>query len=142
MNSIDIAGVNWIAAIAAAGATFFLGGLWYTALFGKRWRELQGITDAQVAELQKRRPPPLFFGGMLASYLVLSLAIALLFQAAGVTSAARGALAGLLLWIGPAAAIRMTDHLSGDRPIGVLAIDSSFQLIYLVGIGAILGGWQ
>ena len=34
---LDLSGLNYWAVLAAAVATFMLGGAWYTALFGKLW---------------------------------------------------------------------------------------------------------
>jgi len=40
---------NILAVIAAALATFVLGGLWYSpALFGKAWQREAGVTDEQI----------------------------------------------------------------------------------------------
>jgi small-conductance mechanosensitive channel len=142
MIDLHVGDVNYLAVLVAALAAFLLGGLWYTALFGRKWRELQGITEEKVKEMQARRPPAAFFGGMMASYLILALAMAWLFGGLGIDSAASGMIAGLLIWLGPAAAIGMTGHLASDKPIGVYAIDTSFQLLYLIGMGAILGGWR
>lgn len=41
--------VNYLAVIAAAVATFLLGGLWYSsALFGKAWQREAGVSEAQM----------------------------------------------------------------------------------------------
>jgi hypothetical protein len=41
--------VNYLAVIAAAVATFMLGGLWYSpALFGKVWQREAGVTEEQM----------------------------------------------------------------------------------------------
>lgn len=142
MPKIDLTQLNYLAIIVAGFATFMLGGVWYTALFGKLWQQLQGITDEQKQEIQKRRPPAVFFGGMFACYLVVSFAVAAVFSSLGVTTAAGGALFGLLLWVGPTAAVGMTGHIASGKPMGVFYIDASFQLIFMVMIGAILGVWR
>jgi hypothetical protein len=41
--------VNYLAVIAAAVATFLLGGLWYSpALFGKAWQREAGVPDERM----------------------------------------------------------------------------------------------
>ena len=41
--------VNYLAVIAAAVATFLLGGLWYSpALFGKAWQREAGVTEERM----------------------------------------------------------------------------------------------
>ena len=129
--------------MAVAGlATFLIGGLWYTAMFGKLWQRLHGYNEEKMKEMHARRPPPIFFGGMIGGYLIIALSVALLLRAFKVESAIDGATVGLLLWVGPAAAIQLTGWLASDKPIGVYLIDISYQLIYLVMMGAILGGWR
>ena len=134
--------INWAAVAVAAVATFFLGALWYTALFGKLWQRLHGFTPEKVKELQSKRPPAVFFTGMLVSYFAVAVVVAALVVAFGVTSAGAGAGIGLLLWIGPAAAIQITSWLASDKPFLAYGIDLGFQLVFLVAMGALLGGWR
>lgn len=139
---LDFAHVNWLAVLVAAVATFLLGGLWYTALFGKLWQRLNGYSEEKVKAMQKARPPQVFFSVMFACYLVLAAVIAVLFASFGIASAGAGATVGLLLWVGPAAAIGVTAWLANDKPFGVYAIDLAYQFTFLVMMGAILGGWR
>src|SRR2546421_7586979 len=102
--TIDFEGVNWLAVLVAGAATFFLGGVWYQALFGKLWKKLHGFTDEQVKALHAKRPPALFFGGMLVAYLVLAAVMALLMGACHIERWQDGVAFGLMLWLGPALA--------------------------------------
>ena len=70
--------VNYLAVLVAGLAAFFLGGLWYTAIFGKLWIKLQGYTDEQIKEMKAKMSPPKFFGGMILSYLVVAFVVAVL----------------------------------------------------------------
>ena len=36
----------------------------------------------------------------------------------------------------------MTRHISVDEPLGLYLIDQSYQLLFLVIMGAILGAWR
>jgi hypothetical protein len=142
MESLHLGEINWWAVFVAAIATFLLGGLWHTALFGKLWQKLQGYSDEKLQAMRVNRPPAVFFSVMIVSYLVLAGAVALLFGLFGVRSAFQGAWVGFLLWLGPTAAIAMTGHIASDKPFGAYLIDASFQLIYLIMMGAIIGGWR
>jgi len=135
-------GVNFLAVLVSALVAFLVGGAWYTALFGKFWVKLHGYTPEQVKEMQARRPPPVFFGGMFVSYLVLALVVALLLTGLQEKTLLAGVALGVLLWVGPAAAIAFTGHLAGDKPLAVYLIDVGCQLVYLVLMGAILGAWR
>jgi hypothetical protein len=134
--------INWLAVVVAAVVAFLVGGVWYQALFGKLWLKLHGYTPEQELAMKTLRPPPLFFGGMIVSYFVLALMLALLISAMPEKTALGGAALGVLVWLGPAAAIGMTGWLASDKALGIYLIDIGCELVYLVLMGLILGGWR
>jgi hypothetical protein len=140
--TIDFSDINFLAVLVAGLATFMLGGLWYMALFGKLWARLHGYSEEKMKDMQAKVPPPLFFGGMIICDLVIALVVAILVVGLRINTAAGGVLLGFLIWLGPAAAIRMTSQLASDKPIGLYFIDVTYQLVYLLMMGAILGGWR
>ena len=79
---------------------------------------------------------------MIVSYLVLALVLALLINAMPEKTALGGAALGVLVWLGPAAAIGMTVWLASDKALGIYLIDIGCELVYLVLMGLILGGWR
>lgn len=139
--TLTLESVNWLAVGAAAIATFFLGGIWYTAL-AKPWQRLHGYTDEQVVEMKKLRPPPVFFGGMIASYLLLATVLGVLFASVGIASLTAGLTMGLLLWLGVALPIGITAWIASNKPFAAFAIDFAYQLVFLLLTGAILGAWR
>lgn len=142
MPKIGFDHVNVWAVLVAGVVVFLLGGLWYTALFGKKWQALHGYSPEKMAQMQAKRPPPVFFGIMVVCYIVLALIFSIVAGLVGVTTAGGGVLLGLILWIAPTAALKMTDHIASDKPFGAYVIDASFQLIALLTTGAIVGAWR
>lgn len=138
--TIDFGAINWLPVGASALATFMLGGLWYTALFGKLWQRLNGYSTEKLAEMSKRRPPPLFFGTLLACYIAVSVVMAMLINAFGIEHWLTGAALGLLIFA-IAAAVQATGQLASDKPMRALLIDLAYQAIYLPMTGAILAAW-
>ena len=138
---VDLSQINWLAVLVAAVATFLLGGLWYSALFQKVWIKSQNLTDEQVAKMKAEMNPAKFFGGMIVSYLVLAILMAILVTSFDIRSAASGALLGFLMWVA-VAAVHLTGHLASNKRIAAFLIDTAFQLIYLIGMGAILAAWR
>ena len=80
---------------------------------------------------------------MIVSYLVLALVLCSPGSAPCLKSPAPGGAAlGVLVWLGPAAAIGMTVWLASDKALGIYLIDIGCELVYLVLMGLILGGWR
>jgi hypothetical protein len=133
--------INPLAVLVAGLATFFLGALWYMALFGKLWMRLHGYSEEKVKEMQSRRPPIVFFGGMIAADLIIALALAILLTGLGTISILTGVIAGLLVWV-IVAGVGLTAHLAADKHPGLYLIDVSYQLVYLILNGLILAAWR
>lgn len=142
MPTIDPGSINWLAVAVAALATFMLGGAWYTALFGTLWQKLHGYDEATVKELQRKRPPAMFFGTMIVCYFVVAVVMAILIQWTGVTSAGGGATVGFFVWTGFCFAVGLTGAIAVHFPLQAFLIDAAYQFIYCLGTGALLGAWQ
>lgn len=140
--NLEFAKLNWAAIAVAALATFMLGGVWYSTLFGKLWTRLHGYSPEQVAAMKARRPPPVFLGGMIGAYLVLALVIALIVAAFDIRGASAGLTLGLMLWLASASAVAFTGWLASDKPIGTFWIDASYQFIFMLMMGVILAAWR
>ncbi len=140
MFSLDFKTINYWAVLVSAVATFMIGGMWYTALFGKQRTELLGYSDAVLQEMAKSTART--FTLLFVCYVVVAFVIAILFSALGVESAGQGAQWGFLLWLGLAAAIGLTGNITTTIPLGVFLIDAGYQLVFLVMTGAIVGAWH
>jgi hypothetical protein len=139
--TLNFESINWLAVAVAAFATFMLGGVWYTML-AKPWQRLHGYSDEQVAEMKRSRPPAVFFGGMIASYVVLAAVLGLIFASLGISTLAAGVTLALLLWLGIALPIGITAWIASNKPFGAFAIDLAYQSVFLLMTGAILGTWR
>jgi len=139
--NIDIAGLNWFAIIVAALVTFFIGGAWYTALFGKFWLAQSRYTEDQMAKMHAERPMPVYFATLIACYFVIAIFVALIVHGAGAKSLGQGVVIGLLLWC-VAAPIALTAHVSSPKAWGAYLVDVGYQLVYLPLMGGILAVWR
>jgi hypothetical protein len=139
--NIDFSLINWAAVGVAGAAAFILGGLWYSALFGKLWIRMQGWSDEKVAQMKATMSPGLFLLGMLVSYLIVALAGAVLVVTLDWRGAASGAKLGLILWLA-VGAITFTGHLASGRRLGAFLLDAAFQFVALVTQGVILAAWR
>ena len=142
MPSINWSEINWIAVAAAGLAAFMLGGVWYTALFGKAWQAAHGFTEDDVRKAKQEMSPPTFFGLMFLCYLILSLGMAILLQWTGVATLAGGAAVGALIGLIIVGPVVLTNHLPSMVKAPGFLIDAAYSLIYCTLIGATLGAWQ
>ncbi len=140
MLSIKFGAINYWAVLVAAVATFMLGAVWYTALFGSQRRQLLGYTEEQLKQMEQAAP--VTFTVLFLCYVIVVFVMAILFSALGVESAGQGAQWGFLLWLGLAAAIGLTGNITTTIPLGVFLIDAGYQLVFLVMTGAIVGAWH
>lgn len=128
--------VNWLAVLAAALASFVLGGIWYSALFSKAWQAAAGLSDAQVAGGNKA----LMFGAAFALGLIESAVFALFLgpNPAPMLGVGAGFAAGLC-WV--AAGLGLT-YLFERRSLKLFLINGGYATLQFTAIGAILGFWH
>ena len=141
MAHLDLSNLNYLAVGAAGLGAFMIGGVWYTALFGKAWQRLHGYSPDQMAQMKSKRPPPVFFGVLIVCYIVAAFALAILLADYTAVNLHTGIHVGLLSWL-IVAAFRMTAHISSPKPIGAFLIDSGFDLVALPVMGMILASWR
>ena len=67
MAHLDLSHLNYLAIGAAGLGAFCIGAVWYTGLFGKAWARQHGYSPEQLAQMQAKRPMPVFFGVLIVS---------------------------------------------------------------------------
>lgn len=132
---METAVVNWLAVVAAAVATFVLGGVWYSpVLFYRPWLRLNGVSEEAV-----RGNSGLVFG---ASFVLELLAAAVLamFVAGGSFAFVVGASFAVgAAWV--AASFGVT-YLFERRPLGLFAINAGYHIVAFTLMGVILAAWR
>ena len=105
-----MAKINFMAAFAAAFASFIVGGVWYSVLFKNAWMKVNGLSEGDLA----KRNPALTFGLSFVLSLIMSLNLAAFLGGTGGLQwgMTAGALAGLG-WV--AAAIAVTALFEGRQ---------------------------
>jgi len=131
--------INYLAVLSCAILLWILGAVWYSpALFAKKWMQLIGVTRGAG-----KRDGLLL--GMTASFfgdLVMSFIVANILVWANITGFQRGAVLGVLLWIGFIAAPNLPQGLYEKRPFKLFAINSGYWLVGLLIVGGILASWH
>ena len=128
--------VNWLAVVAAAAASFIVGGIWYSGLFGKAWQAAAGLSDEQAASGNKG----LIFGGAFVLSLVEAAVFALFLGPKPALGLAVGAgFAAGLCWVATSFGI---NDLFEQRPLQLTLINGGYHTLQFTVMGAILGAWH
>jgi hypothetical protein len=135
--------INLLAVFLAALAFFAIGAVWYSALFAKQWRALNGITD----EMMKAGPQPgqnpvwLIMG--LAFAFELLIALVLGHEFAMTTPSDRGK---MMIAVGYGAAIMSPalgiNYLFKMRPGKLFAIDAGYFVVGMAAMGGVFAAFD
>ncbi|MCG2585386.1 DUF1761 domain-containing protein [Massilia sp. TS11] len=129
--------VNYLAVIAAALASFALGGLWYSPLlFAKAWQREAGVSDAQLANANMGK----IFGLTLVLCLISSWVFALFLGPKASLGLGVGAgFAAGLCWVTASFGI---NYLFERRSLRLFLINGGYHTLQFTIVGAILGAWH
>ena len=133
--------INFLAVVVAAVVAFIIGGLWYSPLlFAKLWVNAHGYSEEQVKEMQKGAGKA--YAVTLVCDFLIALAIAVLVGYIHMEHCVQGLKLGLLVWAGFAMPLGLTANMFSGKRITVFYIDTAYQLVYLVIMGAIIAVWH
>jgi uncharacterized protein DUF1761 len=137
-------GVNVWAVLVSALATMVVGFVWYSPLlFARRWTILMGYDPddkAKLAEMQKSAGPS-YMLSLVAS--VLSAAVlGKIIVIATIHTPLYGIKMGLAVWLGFVTTVQLTNALFMRQPAKLYAINTGYQLVCYVVMGAIMAAWR
>jgi len=136
--------VNLWAVLVSALATMVVGFLWYSPwLFARRWMILMGLDPddkAKIAEMQKGAVPS-YILSLLASALAAAV-LGKIIAVATIDTALYGMKVGLAVWLGFVTTVQLTNSLFSRQPAKLYAINTGYQLVCFLAMGAIMGAWR
>lgn len=136
--------LNLLAVLVAAISTMLVGFLWYSpALFRKAWMKEMGHdpNDKAKAEEMKKSAAPAYAGSLVAS-LLSAFVLALFLHWTRAEGAQIGAMTGFHVWLGFVATVQFTGALFSKQSMKLFAINTGYQLVSYLVMGAILGAWK
>ena len=141
---MHLMGINAWAVLVAALATMVIGFLWYSPLlFARPWMVLMGHDPddkAKLAEMQKGAGP--MYGMSLVASLLSAAVLGKIIAIATVNTALYGMKIGLAVWLGFVTTVQLTNALFSKQPAKLYAINTGYQLVCYLVMGAILGAWR
>jgi len=124
--------------IVAVLVKIVVGALWYSPLlFLKEWQRLTGVSDEAMKGGMAKGMITWIVGALLMTFV---LAHAVFY--AGARNFGTGAAVGFFNWLGFILVVQLDDWAAAKRPFKLLAINAAANLVALVIMGAILGGWS
>jgi hypothetical protein len=136
--------LNLLAILVAAISTMVVGFLWYSPLlFAKPWVREMGydLNDKAKMEEMKKSAGPAYAGSFAAS-LVSAFTLALFLHWARAESPHYGLMVGFHVWLGFVATVQFTSALFMKQSMKLFAINTGYQLVCYLVMGAILTGWK
>ena len=139
----SFAGINFLAVFVAAIASMVLGFLWYSPmLFARPWMRLMGIDPddkAKLAEMQKGAGK--LYGISFVASLVSAFVLAKIIAISTVITIPYGMKVGFAVWLGFVATVQLTGALFAKQPTKLFLINTGYQLVCYLAMGAILAKW-
>jgi len=130
--------VNYLAILVAAIANYVIATIWYSAIFGKLWKKLTGITDMKPAPMNIIL---VFIGSLVLSFVLYHSIVFgnAYFKMSGI---AGGLMGGFFGWLGYIAPVTLSTKLYEKKPWGLWLLDNAFWFISLLVMGTILSVWM
>jgi hypothetical protein len=128
--------INYLAILAAGIASMLVGFAWYSrALFGPAWAKYRGIDmhDPKLGGV---------YAATFAATLLSAFALGVLVVRIHPGGVLGGLKLGLLVWLGFTMTVQLTAALFSHKNRTLFFIDTGYQLVCYLAMGAILGGWQ
>ncbi len=126
--------LNYLAILAAAFAQFVLGAVWYSALFGKQWMDIMGVSQLSMEEIKKmQKEMGPFYAVQFALTILFTIALACIVVA---WPENYGIPAALKIWAGFIVPTQIAGVIWGntkkDKWLKQILIMTSYQLVGIV----------
>ena len=140
---MEFMGVNLWSVLVAAVAIMILGFLWYSPLlFAKPWTVAMGYDPNDKAEMDEmRKGAGKLYRITFVASLISAFVLAKIIDVTTVNSALYGMKIGFAVWLGFVTTVQLTSTLFKKRPIKLYLIDTGYQLVCYLVMGAILAKW-
>jgi hypothetical protein len=141
---MEILGIRLVPVFVAAIATMVVGFIWYSPmLFAKPWTILMGYDPNDKAKMDEmRKAAGKMYGLSFVASLVSAFVLAKIIDVTSVNTALYGMKVAFAVWLGFVTTVQLTGALFGRQPTKLYLINTGYQLVCYLVMGAILAVWQ
>jgi len=130
--------INIWAIIVAAAIRVVLGAAWFSPVaFLPRWQALVGLDEAKMRAGLPRAVAVDVVGALVMAFVLVHAVVY-----AGASSIGQGAAVGFFNWLGFIAVVQLGATMHEHRSFAYFAINSGYNLIALLAMGALLAVWR
>jgi Protein of unknown function (DUF1761) len=130
--------INVWALIVTAAIRVVLGAAWFSPVaFLPRWRAIVGMDEATMRAGLPRAIAVDVVGALIMAFVLVHAVVY-----AGATTIGQGAVAGFFNWLGFIAVVQISATMHEHRPFAYFAINSGYNLVALLAMGALLAVWR
>lgn len=139
----SLVGINPWAVLVSAIATMVIGFLWYSPiLFANPWMRLMGFDPADKAKLaEMQKGAGKIYGLAFTASIVSAVVLAKIIDVTSVTTILYGMKVGFAAWLGFVTTVQLTGALFSKQPTRLYLINTGYQLVCFLTMGAILAKW-
>ncbi len=140
---MNVMGINVWAVLVAAISSMVVGFIWYSPmLFAKPWTKLMGYDINDKAKMDEmRKGAGKMYGLAFVASLLAAGVLRKIIMISTVHSAIYGIKVALAVWLGFVTTVQLTDAIFGKKPAKLYLINTGYQLVCYVVMGAILAVW-
>ena len=136
---MNLGAINWLAVVVCVVVSMISGSIWYNPkTFFPMWWKVVGAGREQPG----MENMGMTWGLTVLGSFVQAVAMAIMVNALGITTAGAGAGIGFMLWFGFVAPTNLVNKLFAGHGLKIWAIEVGNHLVNFVLFGAILGAWQ
>jgi hypothetical protein len=142
-NNMFLLDVNLWSVLVAAVATMVVGFLWYSPLlFARPWMVAMGYdpdNKAKIQEMQKSAGKS--YAISFVASVVTAFVLGKVIDITSVNTVLYGMKVGFAMWLGFVTTVQLTAKLFGDQSTRLYLINTGYQLVCYLAMGAILAVW-
>ena len=132
--------MEFLPIILSVVASMIIGFVWYGPLFGNQWMKLVNLTKKDIEDSKDKMP--LTYAGMAVISLIQAVVLYQFIISQNIIGVMGGVLIGFFVWFGFVATVNFSTVLFSKKPFELFAIESGYQLVYLLMAGALIGAWR